>query len=341
MYKDRLPYYKKLESLRNSKLLVYVTGDKRGMEVQIAMDVFDFFMWHLDLIGVVDKISLFLYTKGGITSAAWSLVNLIKQFCDQEFEVIVPSKALSAGTLMCLGANSLLMTKQATLGPIDPSVNHPLNPSVGPEMPQGPFPGLTPKAPVSVEDIEGFIEHAKGSLVNKEDISQIYAILANRIHPLVLGNAFRARGQIRMLGERLISNHIHDQLKINKILDFLCSKSGSHDYTINRREARDELGLPVQIPTKEEYDVIKAIYDDISAELELSLPFNQNVILGAQNSAQYKIIRGLVESTAFGSHAFISEGTISRQRVPQLGPQEIIAQIPTRDEWTLVHSKEV
>jgi len=335
MYKDRQTYYRKLEELRNSRLLVYITGDKTGMEAVIAMDVFDLFVWHLDRIGVVPKISLYLYTKGGITSAAWSLVNLIKMFCD-DFEVIVPSKALSAGTLMCLGADRILMVKQAMLGPIDPSVNNPLNPSAGPET------QLVPKVPVSVEDIEGFIEHAKRSLVKKKDISQIYAILANKIHPLVLGNAFRARGQIRMLGERLISTHINKRETITKILDFLCSESGSHDYTINRREAKDGLGLPVEIPTEEEYGVIKVIYDDIIRELELSTPFNPNLLLGENKNTRYRIIRGLVESSAGGSHAFVSEGSVDRQKVQtQMGTQEVILPpIPTRDEWTLMHSEE-
>jgi membrane-bound ClpP family serine protease len=82
-------------------------------------EVLDHFVKHLDAIGDVPKISLLLYTRGGSTLAAWSIVNLVRQFCDQ-FEVIVPFKAHSAGTLVCLGADSILMTKQATLGPVDP-----------------------------------------------------------------------------------------------------------------------------------------------------------------------------------------------------------------------------
>ena len=59
-----------------------------------------------------------MYTRGGNTLAGWSIINLIRQFCD-ELEIIIPSKAHSTGTLMALGANSIIMTKQATLGPID------------------------------------------------------------------------------------------------------------------------------------------------------------------------------------------------------------------------------
>ena len=86
------------------------------------------FVDHLDAIGPVDKISLVLYTAGGSVSVAWKLVNLIRMFCD-DFEVIVPGKCMSAGTLITLGAHRTVMTKQATLEPIDPSIRHPPPPS--------------------------------------------------------------------------------------------------------------------------------------------------------------------------------------------------------------------
>ncbi len=56
---------------------------------------------------------------------------MLRMFCD-ELEVIVPARARSAGTLMCLGADKVVMTKQATLGPIDPSLTGPLNTSANP-----------------------------------------------------------------------------------------------------------------------------------------------------------------------------------------------------------------
>src|SRR6185312_13971029 len=128
-YSTRIPLFKKIEQRRNSRVLLYVTGDRQGMETQIHPEVYDFFVNLLDEIGVVKKISLVLYTRGGSTLAGWSIVNLIEQFCD-EFEVIVPSKAHSTGTLISLAAKPIVMTKQATLGPIDPSINNALNPVI-------------------------------------------------------------------------------------------------------------------------------------------------------------------------------------------------------------------
>ena len=308
MYRQRKLLYEALEDERKSKVLVYVTGDRPGLETQIHQEVIDFFVGHLDCIGTTRKISLYLYTRGGHTLAAWSIVNLLNQFCD-EFEVIVPSKAHSAGTLICLGANNLIMTKQATLGPIDPSVNTPLNPQV---------PGGPPNArlPVSVEAINGFIELAKThGIKNGNELVTILTTLASHVHPLVLGDVYRTRSQIRMLGRRLLSRHTNNQKKIEKILGFLCSESGSHDYTIYRQEARNDLGLKVEDPSDSFYKLIKDVYDDISNEMALTQPYNPQVLLGQQTQLQYQFNRAIVESVNGGSDAFFSEGLLIKQSI--------------------------
>lgn len=314
MYADRKPLYERLEEARNSKLLVYITGDRPNLETQIHPEVLDYFIHHLDIIGVKKKISLFLYTRGGNTLASWSISNLIRQFCD-EFEVIVPSKAHSGGTLICLGANTIIMTKQATLGPIDPSVNGPLNPQIAGAPP-------TARVPVSVEAINGFVSFAREQLAinSGPDLTNVLITLSNHVHPLVLGEVYRTRAQIRMLAERLLKQQITDKDKIPRILDFLCSESGSHDYTIYRREARDALGLHIEKPSDELYSLIKEIYDNIADELELGVPYSPALSLGAQSSINYSWRRGLVESQSGGSHCFISEGKLMRRQIP-MGPQ--------------------
>src|SRR5262245_60600609 len=123
-YAERKKLLQQWEQARGCTALLYVTGDRPGLETQIHPEVLDYFTHHLDGIGTVKTISLFLHTRGGSTLAAWSLVNLIRQFTER-LEIVVPAKAHSAGTLMCLGADSIMMTRQATLGPIDPSVNGP------------------------------------------------------------------------------------------------------------------------------------------------------------------------------------------------------------------------
>lgn len=311
---NRVDLYKKLEKLRNGKLIVYITGDKREFPTQISQDAFDYFVNHLDKMNRQNKIILFLYTRGGNTLAGWSIINLIRQFCD-ELEIIIPSKAHSTGTLMALGANSIIMTKQATLGPIDPSVNGALNPIIK-DMP---IPPPYNRFPVSVEAIKGFIELAKDEVGIKDDVSlsNIFIKLATEVHPLVLGDVYRARAQIKMLAERLIKNQTDDYRKQKKIINFLTSEAGSHNYTINRREAK-ELGLNINIPNEEEYENIKSIYDDISLELQLNTPFDPSSILLSNNKAEYNIHRILIESVSGGKDVYFSEGTLIRLKMPMI-----------------------
>ena len=306
MYSDRIELLRKIEQSRNSRLLLYVTGDRPGLEVQINQEVFDYFVNHLDKIGVTEKISLYLYTRGGSTLTAWTLINLIRQYCDN-LEIIVPSKCHSAGTIMCLGANNIVMTKQATLGPIDPSINTALNPQI-----EGAPSGA--RVPVSVEAIKGYIELAKDELEikNDENITQILLALSNKIHPLVLGEAYRSRSQIQMLARKLIVNQLEDKAKIEKVISFLCSDSGSHDYTINRREAKSELELSIEKPSYNLYALIKELYDDIQAELLLTEAYDPSGMLGTESNLAYTLKRGLLESADGGSYYFVSEGELAQ-----------------------------
>lgn len=318
MFEQRKELYKKIEKFTNSKVICFVTGDRQNMMIQIAGDALDHFVGHLDNIGKVKKISLILYSRGGDTLSGWSLVNLIKQFCD-EFQVIIPSRALSTATLMSLGANSILMTKQATLGPIDPSINGPLNPQAPGGNPQN-------RIPISVESINGYFEFIKGLQVRNEgEISKLIIELTKHIHPVVLGNVYRSRSQIKMLGKKLLSNHFSEKKKIDKILDFLCSESGSHDYNIYRKEAKDELGLNVIKPNDDQYKLIKTLHDDYTEELLLLEPYDINLVLGSDSEKDYSVCRGLIESVEGESIKFMSEGKLTRKTVQTAqGAQEAI-----------------
>lgn len=329
MKKDRLQLYKEIEAERKSKLLVFITGDRPNLETQISSEMQDYFVNHLDKFDLPEKITLFLYTRGGDTMAAWSLINLIKQFC-KSYEVIVTAKARSAGTLISLGAKTIIMSKQATLGPIDPSLNSPLNPQ-NPSIPQNP----QARVPVSVESIKGFFEYAKQELkiTNQNDLTSIFNSLADKVHPIVIGNVFRSRSQIQMLAEKLLSQNFTDKKKIKKIISFLCSDSGSHDYPIYRREARDDLGLNIETPSMDFYAKIKAVYDDIHNELELTSRYDPNVLIGNQNSIDYSFRRGLIESIYGGTDVFVSEGTITKKQIPLNQPgMPTIMQVAIQDQ---------
>jgi ClpP class serine protease len=66
---------------------------------------------------------LLLNCPGGDALAAERIVNICRSFSkDGKFSVIVPKMAKSAATMVCLGAQSIDMSKTSELGPIDPQI---------------------------------------------------------------------------------------------------------------------------------------------------------------------------------------------------------------------------
>lgn len=309
MLTQRLENYKKLETLRNSKLLVYVTSDRQYAETSIAPDIIAPFVNHLDIIKKSDKISLLLYSTGGNILSAWNLVNLIRSYC-KDFEIIIPFKCQSAATLIGLGTNRIVMTKQATLGPIDPSTNGHMNPEIT-------INGQNIKIPISVEHVNGYLEMAKNDLkiTDQKELKDIYLKLTDFIHPLSLGEVFKSKAQIKMLAEKLLKFHEIEAENVTKVVNFLCSGSGSHDYTINRKEAKEELGLNIEKPNDELYQVIKEVYLDIETEFQLRNPYLQNFHFNDKNPnqepTQYSLRRSIIESIDGGTDVFLSEGILS------------------------------
>ena len=132
-----------------------------------------------------------------------------------------------------------------------------------------------------------------------------------------------------------IRRQVTDEQKIKSIIDFLCADSGSHDYTINRREAAD-MGLKIEKPSDDFYKTLKQIHASYTEQLKLLEQFSPQTVLGTNPASPYMEIRGLIESTDGGCYGFVSEGTMTKALVP-LGPggtmQEAITDSRTFEGW--------
>lgn len=315
MKQKLLEIYEKIEKIRHSKVIAYVTGDRTNMETQIASDSIDVFGKHLEAIGQTEKITLILYTLGGDTMATWNIVNLMREYC-AILEIIVPRKARSSGTIMCLGANNIILTHQSTLGPIDPSLNSPLGTKVN-------INGQEVALPTSVESVKGYFNFAKYELGirDSKDLIQAFLKLSDTINPLLIGDVYRRQGQIKMIAQKLLA--YQDCTKSKKtIINFLCSDSGSHDYAINYKEAK-ELGLNVELANESLNVLINEWYEIISGELELNNPYNPIFELAESNSKAYKYIRVIMDSIKYGREQFVSKGMLQKTtRMPGM-PEQI------------------
>lgn len=266
------------------------------MELDISKDIINFFPDHLDNITKKTKrISLILHTNGGDILAGWTIVNLIRMYCDY-LEVIIPSRALSTGTLISLGADNIVMTKQAILGPIDPSVTTSYNQKEDNKL-----------LPISVEDLDAYFKLAKEVIGDDVNNNDIFLNFSRVVHPLAIGKVKKTKDQIRMLATRLLKIHTSNDETIERITNFLCSDSGSHDYTINRKEAKN-LGLPIEFPDENLYNIIKLLYNDFCSELMLSTPFYSDIESNTNTSDSFIRIKGILETIETGSDKYIYSG---------------------------------
>jgi ClpP class serine protease len=72
-------------------------------------------------------ITLLLDAPGGDGLTAERIIRICKSYSKGDFETIVPARAKSAATMVCLGSDRILMSATSELGPIDPQVLVDLN----------------------------------------------------------------------------------------------------------------------------------------------------------------------------------------------------------------------
>jgi len=329
---ERKTLIKEIENLTKSRLLVYVTGDRKGLETRISSDVIPLIFKHIKRFGEVPKITLLLYTTGGITIAGYSIVNMIREFC-KNLTVIVPYKALSTGTLMVLGANELIMSKMGQLGPVDPSIEH----ALGPRIPHPQNPVVKAIVPVNVEDVVSFFGLAKkeAKTTTEEELTKVFGTLSNSIHPLVLGAVNRSRDEIRFLAKTLLNHHIKNQSRIDRIVKTLVEERFTHNYIIGRKEAKRVLGTSVVDVTQNLDDKIMKLFDEYSTILKLDSPFNLELELGGQNQTRSTFQRCMVECTEL-THTYTTVREITKVQGadPQTGaPLTQYSQTLIQEEW--------
>jgi ClpP class serine protease len=73
-------------------------------------------------LGKVDRLDALLHTVGGSGDMAEKFVEMCRSHCPHNLRVIVPNMAKSAGTLIALGADEIVMGYCSELGPIDPQI---------------------------------------------------------------------------------------------------------------------------------------------------------------------------------------------------------------------------
>ena len=315
--RKRINLIKQIENQRSSKLISYITGDRAPFTTQIADDAVRIIRKHLDAIGGQDRISLFLYSKGGDMVTPLRLCRLIREYSDN-FEVLIPYRAYSAATLICLGADKIIMGKSSELSPIDPSTGHPFNP-IDPSDPK-----KQKRFTISVEDLTSYFLLAKEKAeVRNEQMVNVFNELANKIHPLALGNVYRGYRMIRDLAKKLLLLHMdkeRDKHRMDEIIKKLTEELCIHGYLITRDEAKREIGLNVEQPEEALERLMWHLYEEYEEKMKLRDSFDPLGMLKDKQSVPLIYYGAYIESVSI-SDTFLFKGEIEKVTPPSGPPQ--------------------
>lgn len=310
---DRVKLIQDLQQARHSQLVVYFTGDRRPFGSRIAEDAVRPLYEHLLGLQITEEtksIDLFLYSRGGDVSVPWRIATMFREF-DKEFHILVPYKSHSAATLLSLGADCIVMTKKAELGPIDPTLVRTTAEGAGTATAQE----------ISVEDVNSFLSFVKekANINDQVALAQVVKTLADQIGPLTLGTVNRQNSHIRLVARKLLTSQKEkvDEARISTIIETLTEKMYSHGHAIGRAEAKD-IGLKVQYPDPTIEDSLWHLYMSYEECLHLNDPIDPELELGNDEEKEIKDAEIAMIESVNKLHVFRTNVKLKKERqIPQ------------------------
>lgn len=117
-------------------------------------------------------LTLIIHTPGGATNAVETIVAYIRSKFSG-FEVIIPTYAMSAGTMISLASDRIIMGRQSQLGPIDPQF-------------------LFGNRGISAGEVLAQFEHAKSEILVNPQLAVVWAPILQQLGPSLLHAAKNA-----------------------------------------------------------------------------------------------------------------------------------------------------
>lgn len=195
--------------------------------------------------GHTERTALLLHSGGGDIHLARRLALLLREYT-RELHVLVPGPAVSAGTLLCLAGDELVLGPAASLSPIDPqlSSSQQLRP--------------TELATLSAEDVRLFPQVcAEWFAPPPERAGDTLQALLRAVSPATVSRFFRAEREVTSAASELLALSCPDvpQTTRDAIVARLVTGFHDHRHEITRDEAR-RIGLRVRHASPAEEDLM-------------------------------------------------------------------------------------
>lgn len=219
---------------------------------------------------------LFLLTFGGNPHMGFRIARALQHYYENGFSVIIPSSCKSAGTLISIGANQVVIADEGELGPLDIQLSKStelFEQTSGLDLPQA-MSALRSGVTESIRDV--LIEVRMGGRLSTKIASEIatnvttgiYSPIYAQIDPLRLGELHRATMIAYEYGTKLSdkSENLQPAALKQLIMDY-----PSHGFVIDRKEAKS-IFKNVRIPNEEELKIIDGLSNIITAFEDQTLP---------------------------------------------------------------------
>ena len=211
-----------------------------------------------------DNVSLFITTSGGSPDSAFRIAAFMKQSYKGKFRLVVDWYCKSAGTLLAVGADELVISDIAELGPVDVQLK---KPDEYQERTSGltPFQALKALRELAYQDFMyyfletrrqglGYITTKTAAEVATGLVVGMYQPIYGQIDPMRVGEMTRAMTIGHHYGERLGEKNLKDGA-----LAKLISGYPSHSCVIDRAEAA-QLFKAVRAPTDVESELMGILH---------------------------------------------------------------------------------
>jgi len=230
-----------LEAIRSSTIISFITDGNALIGPEDAPVIAGTIEMVAGHGGKLPRLDLFLHSHGGFLDPAYKIVKVCREYA-QEFNVIVPYLAKSAATVICLGANEIVMTSLSELGPIDPIVQHPYKPDI--------------RVPArSIKDFFQFLNSTETEsqiTVDQNMKNQMAALL----DPYLIGSYQTAMQSAKQIAEMLLQEtSLKDNpTKLKDTVKKLTEYYYSHSFVIDKQAA---LAMGLNIKSAEDTPPLK------------------------------------------------------------------------------------
>ena len=163
----RRKYISEIEKITHRNIICYYSGwlQKPGREEAAVNDKDkQAFMATVNKLDRSKGLDLMLHTPGGDLAATESVLDYLHNMFNNDIRAIIPQISMSAGTIMALSCNEIIMGKQSNLGPVDPQLG-----------------GVACKAVIDE------FEKAKNDIKNNPHSIPLWQSIISKYHPTFLG----------------------------------------------------------------------------------------------------------------------------------------------------------